>query len=251
MFGFFKNKKPQCPIPEDIRIWMEDAFIWLIKQFGEQKIIELKLLLPTDTDFPIHFNGTEEVAYKLLPIVAQQMDVDTNDIELNFYNEQLLEIEGDLGHTLFGQQYEDEQYSAGLYSKGENNKFHIAVEKGQLKEPDKIIATLAHEISHIKILGEGRLKDNDEYLTDVVTVFFGLGIFTANSAFKFYSQPNRWGFSKQGYLTQQEWGYALALFAYIREEKNPTWASFLTPNVQSDFRKSEAYIYANTDKVLV
>lgn len=173
MFGLFKNRKPECPISEDIRIWMEDAFIWLIKQFGEQKIISIKQKFPTQEDFPIDFDGSEEVAYKKLIIVANQMDVDANNINLSFYNEQLLEIDSGMGHTLFGQQYEDEKYSAGLYQKGNDNKFNIALEKGQLKEPEKLIATLSHEISHVKILGEGRLENNDEYLTDLVTVFFG------------------------------------------------------------------------------
>lgn len=252
MFSFFKHKKNKCPIPEDTRIWMENALIWLINQFREEKILTVKTLLPVQEDFPVQFNGTEQMAYDILAIVAQQMDVDTNRINLDFYNEQLLEIKGDAGVALNGQQYEDENYSSGLYGgKGTDGKFSIAVELSQLKEPDKLIATLAHEIAHIKILGDGRLKENDEYLTDLVTVFFGLGIFNANTAFRFYTATDKWAYSKQGYLTQQDWGYALALYAYIRNEKKPYWIKYLTPNIQSDFKKSEAYIQENTDKVLI
>lgn len=252
MFGPFKNKNNGCPIPEDTRIWMENALIWLINQFGEQKILTVKTLVPSQEDFPIQFNGTKQVAYDVLPIVAQKMDIEPSRINLDFYNEQLLQIKGDAGFTLYGQQYEDQNYSSGLYGgKNHDGKFSIALEIGQLKEPDKIIATLAHEIAHIKILGEGRLKENDEYLTDLVTVFFGFGIFNANAAFKFYTDADKWAYSKQGYLTQQEWGYALALYAYIRSEKKPDWIKYLTPNIQSDFKKSEAFINDNTDKVLV
>lgn len=253
MFGLFKNNKPECPIPEDIRIWMEDAFIWLINQFGEQKVISIKMLLPTSESFPINFDGSEEVAHKSLQVLAKQMEVDANAITLSFYDDKIFEIEGGMGHSLFSQQYEEEKYSSGLYSgKTQDGKFSISIERAQLKEPEKLIATIAHEISHIKILGEGRLEKNDELLTDLVTVFFGVGIFTANSSFKFYSHTDKWGYSKQGYLTQQEWGYALALFAYIRrEEKNPHWIKLLSPNIKSDFIKSQTYIFNNTDKVLV
>lgn len=252
MFSFFNKKKNACPIPEDIRIWMENALIWLINQFGEKKILSIKTLLPSQEDFPIQFNATEQMAYDILTVVAKQMDVDPRSIKLDFYNEQLLEIKSNIGHTLYGQQYEDENYSSGLYKgKNNDNKFSIAIEIGQLKDTDKLVATLAHEIAHIKILGEGRLKENDEYLTDLVTVFFGLGIFNANTAFQFYTSSDKWGYSKQGYLTQKEWGYALALYAYIRKEKKPDWIKYLTLNIQSDFKKSEAYIYDNTDKVLV
>lgn len=252
MFAFFK-KKNNCPVSEDVRLWLENSLIWLIQQFGEDKIRSVKTLLPLQTDFPdIIFNASEQMAYDLLNVVGQQMNTDPDKIKLHFYNEQLLEIRGQTGLTLYGQQYEDQNYSSGRYGgKDVNDKYSIGIEIGQLKQSDKVIATLAHEIAHIKILGEGRLKQNDEFLTDLTTVFFGLGIFNANSSFQQYSSSDGWGYSTQGYLPQQDWGYALALYAYIRQEKKPDWIKYLTPNIQSDFKKSEAYIYDNTDKVLV
>jgi hypothetical protein len=110
-------------------------------------------------------------------------------------------------------------------------------------------ATLAHEFAHIKILGEGRLDVNDESLTDLTTVVFGLGIFNAYSSYRFSKGFDGWSQSSTGYLTQQEWGYALALYAYYREEKEPAWIKFCNKNIQSDFRKSELFVYANVDKV--
>ena len=152
---------------------------------------------------------------------------------------------------MFGQRYEDQSYSAGLYLGQHDGKFLIALETDQINNFDKLTAKLPHEIAHIKILGEGRLKENDEYLTDLTTVFFGLGIFNANASFQQTSSHENWSHSQQGYLLQQEWGYALALYAYIRNETKPDWVKYLTPNIQSDFRKSEAFIRSNTDKVLI
>jgi len=54
-----------------------------------------------------------------------------------------------------------------------------------LKDPINLIATLVHELSHIILLGEGGLEENDEELTDLNTIAMGFGIFTANSTFKF------------------------------------------------------------------
>jgi hypothetical protein len=252
MFGFFGNKKTPCPVSEETRLWIEDSLIWLIREFGEEKFLGVKTLLPVPENFPVQLDGTEQMAYGLLAIVARQMDVEPGSISLDFYNEQLFEIRGDAGFTLYGQQYEDEKYSAGLYyGEGADKKYSIAIELGQLKHPQKLVATLAHEIAHIKLLGEGRLENNDEHLTDLVTVFFGLGIFNANSAFNFQSDFEKWSYSKQGYLVQQEWGYALALYAYIRREEKPDWIKYLSKNIQSDFKKSAAYIDENRDKVLV
>lgn len=251
MFDFFKNRKNNCPVIEDTRLWLENSLIWLINQFGEDKIKTIPTLIPYES-FAGSTSSNEQITFDLLDIVCKQMDTNPEKIKLYFYNEQLLEIRNDLGYTLYGQQYEDQNYSSGLYGdKDAEGYYTIAIEKSILNQYDQVIATLAHEVAHIKILGEGRLKENDEYLTDLVTVFFGLGIFNANTSFQQKNSAEGWSYSKQGYLSQQEWGYALALYAYIRQEKNPEWIKFLTPNLQSDYKKSEAYIYDNTDKVLV
>jgi len=86
-------------------------------------------------------------------------------------------------------------------------------------------------------------------LTDLTTIVFGLGIFNANAAFQTTAGFDSWGWSKSGYLSQMEWGYALALFAYIREEEEPAWIEFLTRNVKSDFRQSLKFIHANKEKI--
>jgi len=84
-----------------------------------------------------------------------------------------------------------------------------------------MVAVLAHEIAHIKLPGENRMEENDERITDLTTIFFGLGIFNANAAFQTFADSKYYGWSQSGYLTQMEWGYALSLFAFVREEQEP------------------------------
>jgi hypothetical protein len=91
-------------------------------------------------------------------------------------------------------------------------------------------------------------------LTDLLTVFLGLGIFTANSAFKF----NQWtGGGKQGweakrlgYLTESMFGYALALFAWARGEDKPQWSKYLEGNVKYYFRSGLKYLEKTGDSKL-
>lgn len=247
----FKSSDPKCPIDEDIRVWMENSFLWMMTQFGQQTIINNKTLIPASSDFPFALTGKEQDAFNILKVICQQMDIDPDNINLSFYTDHIIEYSNQPGFQLSSQQEENEAASAGLYAgKDINGAFLIAVENDQLKNTEKLVATLAHELAHIKLLGEGLLKINDEYLTDLVTVFFGTGIFTANASFKFYSQQDKWGYSKQGYLLQQEWGYALALYAYIRQEHTPSWINHLTPNIKADFLKSEQYIYAHEGIIL-
>jgi hypothetical protein len=46
-----------------------------------------------------------------------------------------------------------------------------------------------------------------------------------------------------------EWGYALALFAYLRQEPSPTWADHLCKNVKGDFIQGKNFIAANEDLI--
>jgi hypothetical protein len=246
------NKKIICPIQEETRVWLENALIWLINQFGLNKLINKKILLPEKEYFPINFDGLQHIVYEILPILCEQMEINIKDIQIDFYKEGGIEIKNDFGQSVFTQQYENKNYSTGLYfGKNEEGKFLIGLEDSLLDKPYKLIATMAHELSHVKIMGENRLQNPDERLIDLVTVFFGLGIFNANSAAVFYKNLNAWGYSKQGYLSQQEWGYSLALYSYIRHEVNPSWITHLTTNIKSDFLKSQKFIDANTDKVLI
>jgi hypothetical protein len=137
------------------------------------------------------------------------------------------------------------------FGKNDVGKYDVFIEQRNMTDPENMVATLAHEFAHIKILGEKRLDINDESLTDLTPVVFGLGIFNANASFKFFQGSDGWGHNSVGYLKQQEWGYALALYAYYREERSPEWVKYLSKNIQADFRKSEAYIYANQDKVFM
>lgn len=243
MFNFFRKPAVICPIPEESRIWMENAFTWLSGQFEKEKIIARKQLRPVAEDFPMKFNQTEEDAYALLPLIAAQMEIDPDLIVLEFYDQSLVEFGSSAGR-IFSRQTPGERYSAGLYhSRKSQGKFRISIEAAQLKNTENLVATLAHEFSHIKLIGEKRITENDEYLTDLVPVIFGLGIFNANASFRFYTSNDSWGYQQQGYLKQQEWGYALALYAYTRNEsEKPAWSDFLVPNIRSDFKKSAAFL---------
>ena len=252
MRNLFKRHRNECPVDEETRIWMENSLIWLMNQFSEEFLLKEKTLTPTDADFPVKLDHTEQSAFETLKIISSQMMIDPQSIDMNFYHQSPLHLNTGFGNTLITKTEENESTTAGLYhGRQEDLRFAISIEYSQFLDIEKLIATIAHELAHIKIVGEQRLKENDENLIDLTTVFFGLGIFGANAAFKFHSTQNTWGYSNQGYFIQQEWGYALALYAYIRNETNPQWLKYVTKNVQSDFKKSMSYILENTDKVLV
>jgi hypothetical protein len=243
MFGFPKrDKKPLCPIPDERREWLEHAFDWLVGAFGEDLIRRRRVLVPHHSDFPIRYNGDHQSAQDTVAIIARQMEIDPNEIELLFYQEGVSELDsgGAFGNKLYMGR---SKYASGRYfGKADDGKYHIGLEEKELRQPEFMVATLAHELAHIKLLGEERLGENDEQLTDLTTIAFGLGVFNANAAFTTFQDFQSHGWQQLGYLKQMDWGYVLALFAQLRKESNPEWAKHLCKNVQSDFAKSCRYL---------
>lgn len=228
---------------------MENAFLWLIKEFGEESV-KGQILLPSSDYFKINFDTSQDLLKKVSEIVAQRMEIDIDDIDVTIFNQKSQQLFGEFGHKVFTGFENSKGLTSGLYyGKNKNDKYEIYIEQQNLYDLESLIATIAHEFSHIKILGERRLEINDESLTDLTTVHFGFGVFNANSAYKETKTFESWGYRSIGYLKQKEWGYALGLYAYYRNEKTPEWIKYLTPNIQSDFKRSENYIYANPDKI--
>lgn len=243
MFNFSrKDKKVPCPIPDERREWLEHAFEWLVGAFGEEAIRKRRVLVPHHTDFPIRYNGEQQTAVDTLAIVARQMEIDPGEVELMFYKEGVGSISA--GSVFGGKLYmSGDKHASGRYwGKAEDGKFHIGLEERKLQQPEFMVATLAHELAHIKLLGEERLEENDEQLTDLTAVAFGLGVFGANAAFSTFQNFESHGWRKLGYLTQMDWGYVLALFSRLRNEENPEWATHLCKNVKSDYTKSYRYL---------
>ena len=241
-------KRDGCPVSENNRLWLEDAFLLLLDFFGKENTQQRKVLTPHYSDFPVRYDGTEQSARETMKIVATQMEVPFDSIELGFYNdrEDRVSAGSPYGRSIYLGLAEGEKYAGGLYfGRAEHGKYEIWLNRSKLSEPESMVATLAHEIAHIKLLGENRLEENDEHLTDLTTVVFGLGIFNANEAFQTFTKIDSYGWRSGGYLSQVQWGYALSLFAHIRGEKSPVWINHLTPNVKSDFLQGQQFIEAN------
>lgn len=231
---------------------MENAFLWFATQFGHENIASKLILLPSPVHFPIKYDGSQDSLRKTAEIVATQMEIKIQDINLKTYKENIHEIEGGLGQRIYTEvdKNSPNKLAGGVYfGKNENNKYDVFIEESNLKDPEALVAVLSHEFSHIKLLGENRLDTNDELLTDLTTVVFGLGIFNANCSFKEIRTFEMHGHKALGYMKQQEWGYALALYAHFRKEDKPDWLKYLNKNIKSDFKKSNEYISANSDKV--
>jgi hypothetical protein len=238
----------KLPVSDEMRRWADDAFQQLSKLLGRKRMLDAAVVLPEDKFFPEPYDGSKLAVRALADRVAGYMGIrpETYVVEIYAANEQALRTSIPFwsGKT---------QDAAGLYfHEQEDGRYLIGLHASQLKEPLSIVATLAHELSHVILLGEGlidRRREDMEPLTDLCTVYLGMGVFTASVAFQFKqwndTDKQGWSTTRKGYLSEPMWGYALARFARERKEENPAWASSLPPNVRAYFKRSARWLEKN------
>lgn len=224
---------PKCPVNDDDKAWLENSFLWLVEEFGADVLRDAPMILPTEEFFPERFSAERQDLQNLVNRVCAYMGVDPERIELQLFTDKNNLLKK--GLPTFESSHSG---AAGTYQE-RRGKYIISLETTQAANPTNLIATIAHELGHVRLLGENRLdadREDHEPLTDLATVFFGMGIFTANSAFVFqqwtdtYSQG--WQAATHGYLSEEMFGYALASFAFLRGEDKPEWTKYLETNVQ-------------------
>jgi len=239
MFGL----KAKLPISEDDRRWVDDSFQRLERVLSRERMTNAEVILPTPNYFPDPYEADQASLDRMFRRVCGYMRLDPDIAEVNLFADQAAELSKALPYW-----HGKHQDAAGIYMKSEGRPV-VGVKESQLKNPLQLVATLAHELCHVMLLGPSLIAHDDpdmEPLTDLATVFVGMGVFTANAARNFEQHQDEtrqgWAMSIHGYLPEQVIGYALAKFAHERNEKKPTWADHLRSNVKSDYRHSKNWI---------
>lgn len=244
MFGLFQ---PKLPVTPEQQQWIDTSFLRLASLLGKNRLLQATAIVPTDEHFPDHYDKSENALHRMFHRVATQMQVNPDEVDLT-----LFENEHDLTRELVPFYSGQSSGAAGLYHHDADSRPHISISHTQLKDPMSLVATLSHEISHIILLRPGLVGRDDlhmEPLTDLLTVFLGFGIFTANSAFRFrqfdHYDKQGWSAKRLGYLSEQQFGYALARFAFEREEQKPAWSRHLASNISPHMKRSLDWLITN------
>lgn len=244
MFGWLLPSS--CPCDSASKAWVEERLAWLEDEFDDHAFNGRRIVLPTREFFPDGFNGTERGVHDLLDLVCDFMDVDRALIDLQFFNPiAKVQLETSMGDAI-------SHDPAGTFEEL-GGTYRIRIQRGQLAEPMDLVGTLAHELAHVRLLGEYRLTGDaydNELLTDLTVCFFGLGVFLANSPRNWDSQATLWPGTrmyKPEYMSPPMFGYALAHLAWFRGETKPTWAAQLHPNARAEFHQSLRFLHKTGD----
>jgi hypothetical protein len=153
---------------------------------------------------------------------------------------------------LVNDQGQDVAHTAGTFQ-NLGDRYVIRLDTAGMGEPMELVGTMAHELAHARLLGEGRIDDgvwDNELLTDLTVVFLGLGIFLANTPRTWDSQYKVWpgtSLKKPEYMTLPMFGYALAHLAWFRGEAKPRWAAYLRWNARGEFKQGLRYLTRTGD----
>jgi HEAT repeat protein len=232
----YRQSSLKCPVDVFEKVWIERRMSWLARAFGVEFLSDAVVIEPTAEFFPDPYKGTENDARGIFDRVCEYMEIAPGSVDLGFLPT-------------------DDPYSIalGVYH-DEGDKPQVQLRLDRLQDPMALVSTIAHELAHYLLLGQGKISRvaiDQEKVTDLLPVFLGLGIFCANSAI--WDQTindglrSTWSIWTRGYLREREYGYALAVFAWLRDQHDPAWLRHVRSNVRSVFRESIRYFQETND----
>ena len=160
LFGLFA---PKPPLVVREKAWIEVRMRWLAGQFGINRLLNAKVAMPDNNWLPEDYEGTADDARRLLDRLCGFMQIPPSSIQLEVCEDAAM------------------PGAAGLYEPG-----LIRLAESQLADLPALVAVLAHELAHDLLVGRGLLKDDldAEWVTDLLPVYLGLGLFTANATLR-------------------------------------------------------------------
>ncbi|WP_281897362.1 hypothetical protein [Phytohabitans aurantiacus] len=234
--------RTSCPVRSVEQGWIERSMDWFVGEFGEERLLG-DVVLPTDDYFPGAYQGSRDDVRAVLERLCKHMDIDPARVELEHDT-----ADEDPGLSAHMPIHSASTGAAG-HHRLRDGRSVIGIRDDQAQQPVALVATVAHELGHVLLLGDGRIsreREDHEPLTDLLTVFFGLGIFTANAAFEF-GRENRGQYTyttrtRLGYLTEPMYGYGLARYAWLRGEADPAWARYVDTNPRAYLKRGLRYL---------
>ncbi|MBB6521274.1 hypothetical protein [Pseudoteredinibacter isoporae] len=239
----FKSK----PIlSEEDRAFQVATFKWLLKHFGGKDFyVDTKLILPTNEFFPSKVGSAQEAAIETFHAVKKHAGMEEWPCRLEAQEE---DVNPRLGSAVIVQNAP--LTPMGTFQEKENEEVVITYNPALLNQPSQLVATFAHELSHY-LTGSCSEEppggwENWEFATDITATFIGFGVFMANTAFGFhqYSGPDSmgWQSSRNGYMTEAEHVFSLAIFLGLKDISVETVSPHLKKNLNKLLKKASKEI---------
>lgn len=238
----FWKKKTKLPITADDKEWVDSNLQWINENIFKIKSLETIRLSENFNDF--NFDISEKDVKFILERISQITKIDSKFIELEFYSEESITLDGGVRTEHY-----DENGTAGKYTHTKESQ-KISIEIQQLKDIENLISTIIHELSHHDLIHNIKMEEaeDEEYFTDLYTIALGFGIFMSNTKFKFNQWQNGdgwggWYYSSQGYLPLEIISYAIAKIEFMKGNKELLFGDDLSKDGKNLVVKSLNYLW--------
>ncbi|MGH6656113.1 MAG: hypothetical protein ACRDVE_13025, partial [Actinocrinis sp.] len=240
--------RARCPVEPREQAWIEKMLLWCVEQFG-QAPLRGRVVEPTEEFFPGHYAGTRQDVMRVVDQVRALLGISPDRFTVEVASDPD-DADGPDGLDLLAAHPTRRTVAAGHYWQ-RDGQGHVRIDPRQARDPMRLVAVAAHELCHELLLGRGGVPEADgndhEPLTDLLTVYTGFGVFSANAAFEFEAfNAGGWRTRTLGYLTEPMFGYALSCYARLRGEPGPQppWARFLDTNPRGYLKQGLKFLAA-------
>jgi len=229
LFGWWK---PQCPVGFREKAWIEHGMRWLADRLGPRQLIQCRILLPTEEYFPDEYEPTPEAVRRLFDRLCDHVGVPSGEFAIEIETE-----------------------SCRCSSAEASNSSILRLTESQMEDPAALVATFAYALAQRHLERHQLLEGlpNPRWMVELATVFLGLGVFTANAAnsekHKHCGGSCHDSGARQG-LPAWATAYAMALQAWLRGERRPTWGSYLREDAAYAFSAGLRYLERTEDSLL-
>lgn len=156
------------PIDSETQEWIDARTSWIMDQIGLERIRSFDVVAADAELLDGYCADDQDSVFAVFRKICTKMDIEFGSIDFYFMD---------------NQREDGVQYAAGLYQSLGNSRHAITIDLSLLEDPVELIATLAHELCHVLLIGHQRItgeEDDHEPLTDLLAVFFGFGALSAN-----------------------------------------------------------------------
>jgi hypothetical protein len=246
---------PECPVGRSEQEWIEASMSWCSREFGTE-VLQRGIVRPAELVGSLPYSGEPGQIDALVSRVCLVMQVSSAEITVNLFD-------ASAARDKAGTRGAPSKYAVGHFRMRDGRPV-IDIDQSESADPAFLTAIIAHELCHVRLQGEGRIpadRPDSERLTDLLTIYFGLGIFSANAALRYTRDNRNWsilpvgyldertlnasrndGYRRLGYLSEQEFSYALGCYCWLSGETAPGWATFLNPGLQANLARSLAFL---------
>ncbi len=241
LFGIAKAAR--CPLDEERQAWVEDSFALFQREFGNDWLRKKPVILPSAQFFPDEFRPHSRSGLVLAARLFEYLDVPEQRLGVHFYDNQ----NADANQMVPGVLYELESNEGDLVETEDGPVLVLPLQS--LGDSFGLAAAIGRHVAAWHLYCNRHFdaeEPNAALLTELLSIYLGMALFTANSAYQFTQwqdgQMEGWQGARRGVMSEAMLGYALARYAVLRDEEDETWTRHIAANIRPFFKQSRRYL---------